>query len=151
MLYSRSTEHAIRALIRLARLPQGEYAMAKEIAAIEDIPAHALSKILQQLARKGWLRSCKGPSGGFMLRVPASRISLWDITQELDAISRLEPAVWPWSDDSPCALQEGWVELKGMIDQFLRGNTVGDLVVALEAKEAQLQRVSKQQAAPPEV
>src|SRR3974390_1270997 len=64
MIYSRSAEYAIRAFVHLAQVQEGKYAMVKNIAEQEDIPAHFLAKILQQLARKGLLRSSKGPTGG---------------------------------------------------------------------------------------
>src|SRR5579885_1414349 len=64
MIYSRSSEYAIRAFVHLAQVPEGKYAMVKNIAEQEDIPAHFLAKILQQLARKGLLRS-QGPHGRF--------------------------------------------------------------------------------------
>ena len=53
MIYSRSAEYALRALIQLAALPPDEYAMAKNIAAEGNIPAHFLAKILQDLAFVG--------------------------------------------------------------------------------------------------
>ena len=73
MIYSRSAEYAIRAFVHLAQVQEGKYAMVKNIAEQEDIPAHFLAKILQQLARKGLLRSSKGPTGGFALRVEPER------------------------------------------------------------------------------
>ena len=76
MIYSRSAEYAIRAFVHLAQVPEGKYAMVKNIAEQEDIPAHFLAKILQQLARKGLLRSSKGPTGGFALRVPTPTVSM---------------------------------------------------------------------------
>ena len=57
MIYSRSAEYAIRAFVHLATVPEGKYAMVKNIAEQSDIPTHFLAKILQQLARKGFLRS----------------------------------------------------------------------------------------------
>jgi Iron-dependent Transcriptional regulator len=53
MIYSRSAEYAIRAFVHLAQVPEGKFAMVKNIAEQEKIPAHFLAKILQQLARKG--------------------------------------------------------------------------------------------------
>ena len=47
MIYSRSSEYAIRAFVHLAQVPDGKYAMVKNIAAEEEIPAHFLAKILQ--------------------------------------------------------------------------------------------------------
>ena len=53
-------------------LAPGESAMKKNIAADSGIPAHFLAKILQDLARYGFLESNKGPRGGFRLP-PACR------------------------------------------------------------------------------
>jgi len=94
MIYSRSAEYAIRAFVHLAQVPEGKYAMVKNIAEQEDIPAHFLAKILQQLARKGLLRSSKGPTGGFALRVDPAEIRLLDIVEALDGLAheRIEPA-----------------------------------------------------------
>src|SRR3974377_2620570 len=86
MIYSRSAEYAIRAFVHLAQVPEGKYAMVKNIAEQEDIPAHFLAKILQQLARKGLLRSSKGPTGGFALRVDSGEIRLLDIVEALDGL-----------------------------------------------------------------
>jgi DNA-binding IscR family transcriptional regulator len=61
MIYSRSVEYAIRALVHMAQVPNGQYAMVKNIAAQEEMPLHFLAKILQQLARAGLLRSSKDP------------------------------------------------------------------------------------------
>ena len=47
MIYSRSAEYAIRAFVHLAQVQEGKYAMVKNIAEQEEIPAHFLAKILQ--------------------------------------------------------------------------------------------------------
>src|SRR5258708_9290148 len=102
MIYSRSAEYAIRSFVYLARIPDGKFAMARHIAEEEQIPAHFLAKILQELTRKGLLRSNKGPSGGFCLRVPASQIRLLDLVEALDG-----PALSESLDQPPWAL-DSW-------------------------------------------
>jgi Rrf2 family iron-sulfur cluster assembly transcriptional regulator len=147
-LYSRSTEYAIRALIRLAQVPKGEYAMTKKIAAMENIPSPFLAKILQQLTRKGWLRSCRGPLGGFELRVSPGQISVFDI---LEAMGGMEPyrrcacGFVDCSENRPCGLHEGWAELQAEVLQYFRNNSVEDLARALEGKRrGAVTRVSAQ-------
>ena len=93
MIYSRSAEYAIRAFVHLAQVPEGKYAMVKNIAEQEDIPAHFLAKILQQLARKGLLRSSKGPTGGFALRWIPARSACW--------ISSRPSTAWPPTSSAP--------------------------------------------------
>jgi Rrf2 family iron-sulfur cluster assembly transcriptional regulator len=132
MICSRSAEYAIRAFVHIARIPAGSYAMVKDIAAQERIPAHFLAKILQQLARRDLLRSSKGPTGGFCLRIPANRIRLIDIVEALDGQAPYRQPdgsadFVPWNIDS-------WKALHSRIMEYLEQNTVADLAKAVEIK-----------------
>ncbi len=130
MIYSRSAEYAIRSFVYLARIPDGKFAMARQIAEEEKIPAHFLAKILQELTRKGLLRSSKGPSGGFSLRVPASQIKLLDLVEALDGHALAESlSQAPWILDS-------WKDLHSRIMDYLESNTIADVAKALEKKAA---------------
>ena len=130
MIYSRSAEYAIRSFVYLARIPDGKFAMARQIAEDEKIRAHFLAKILQELTRKGLLRSNKGPSGGFSLRVPASQIKLLDLVEALDGHALAESlSQAPWILDS-------WKDLHSRIMDYLESNTIADVAKALEKKAA---------------
>src|SRR5215470_2549035 len=141
MIYSRSAEYAIRAFVHLAQVPDGKYAMVKNIAEQEDIPAHFLAKILQQLARKGLLRSSKGPTGGFALKVAPSEIRLLDIVEALDGLAPYQQCASGLSectDEMPCSMHDSWVSLRSRIMDYLGRNSIADLVRALEQKKRSL-------------
>src|SRR2546421_11750479 len=111
MIYSRSAEYAIRAFVHLAQVPEGKYAMVKNVAEQEQIPAHFLAKILQQLARKGLLRSSKGPTGGFALKVGSSEIRLLDIVEALDGLAPYQEGAMGLSesnDEMACSMHDRW-------------------------------------------
>src|SRR5215469_2933408 len=115
MIYSRSAAHAIRAFVHMAQLGNGSYAMVKQIAEIEQIPAPFLAKILQQLARKGMLKSSKGPSGGFTLHTPPDEIRLLDIVEALDGVPACQQCPLGHSecnDDALCSMHDSWVGLR---------------------------------------
>jgi Rrf2 family protein len=146
MIYSRSAEYAIRAFVHLAQVPEGRFAMVKNIAEEEDIPAHFLAKILQQLARKGLLRSSKGPTGGFSLRVDPAEISLMDIVDALDGMAPYQQCasgLAECSDEMPCSMHDSWVALRSRIMDYLGKNTIADLVKALEQKRKALGKKAK--------
>jgi Rrf2 family protein len=154
MIYSRSAEYAIRAFVHLAQVPEGKFAMVKNIAEQEKIPAHFLAKILQQLARKGLLRSSKGPTGGFALRVEPGEIRLLDIVEALDGLAPYQQCasgLSECSDEMPCSMHDSWVALRGRIMDYLGRNTIADLNKALEVKKKNLaitkQRKSRRAAA----
>ena len=115
MIFSRSAEYAIRGLVHLASLAPGESAMVKNIAAESSIPEHFLAKILQDLARDGFLKSNKGPRGGFRLALPAGRISAVKDRgsrrrrRPLSALHRREiPSA---TTGSLCSMHDSWMPL----------------------------------------
>ncbi len=146
MIYSRSAEYAIRAFVHLASVPDGKYAMVKQIAEQADIPSHFLAKILQQLARKGFLRSSKGPTGGFCLRMPANDISVIMIVDAVDGLADYErcPAgLAECNDQAPCGMHDSWKALRGRIMEYLERTTIEDLARSLELKKRNLDKARK--------
>ncbi|MCC7496857.1 MAG: Rrf2 family transcriptional regulator [Bryobacterales bacterium] len=146
MIYSRSAEYAIRAFVQLAEVPGGKYAMVKQIAEKADIPSHFLAKILQQLARKGFLRSSKGPTGGFALRIPAEEISILQIVEAVDGLADYERCLGGMAecnDQQPCGMHDSWKALRASIIEYLEGNSIADLARAQEQKRKAMERSRK--------
>jgi Rrf2 family protein len=127
-------------------VPDGKYAMVKQIAEQADIPSHFLAKILQQLARKGFLRSSKGPTGGFCLRMPSSDISVIMIVDAVDGLADYErcPAgLAECNDQAPCGMHDSWKALRGRIMEYLERTTIEDLARSLELKKRNLDKARK--------
>ena len=73
------TRYAIRALYDLAFHRRGQSALAKEIAARQQIPLRFLEQILQDLRRAGLIEARRGPHGGYALARPPAEITLADV------------------------------------------------------------------------
>ena len=134
MIYSRSAEYAIRSFVYLARVPNGKFAMAKVIAEQEQIPAHFLAKILQDLTRKGLLRSSKGPSGGFALRTPAAQIRLLDLVEAVDGRAVAD------SFSQGLSILDSWRDLHSRIMGYLEHNTIADVAKAFDSKKSAVEK-----------
>lgn len=146
MIYSRSAEYAIRAFVYLAQVPEGRYAMVKNIAEESEIPTHFLAKILQQLARKGFLRSSKGPTGGFALRKSPDDITLLEIVDAIDGLAEYErcpSGMTECNDEAPCGMHESWKELRSRIIGYLEGTTISDVARSLQQKREALAKLAK--------
>jgi Rrf2 family transcriptional regulator, iron-sulfur cluster assembly transcription factor len=138
LIYSRSSDYAIRASLHLAQVPEGKCAFAKDIAQQHDIPAHFLAKILQQLARKGFLVSSKGPAGGFRLSCSANDLRLIDIVDAVEGLHHYGQCIAgnsECSDHAPCPLHDSWTVLHSRIMEYLKRNTIGSLVQQVEAQK----------------
>lgn len=74
---------AVHALAGLAAAP-GRRVQSKELAAIIDASENHLSKVMQRLVKGLYVKSVKGPSGGFELAKPAEAISFRDAIEAVD-------------------------------------------------------------------
>ena len=131
MIYSKASEYAVRACVHLARHPAGELVSVKHIARQEHIPVWFLAKILQDLADQRLLRSRKGPAGGFTLGLDPRQIRLLDLVQALDGIDCYEQCAMgqpQCSQKHPCPMHAVWKDMRARILDYLRKNTIGDLV-----------------------
>jgi Rrf2 family protein len=81
---SKKTDYGLLALRYLAAEAPSGVASARAIAERYDIPVELLAKVLQHLARRGFVAAQKGAHGGYHLTRPAADISLADIVQAID-------------------------------------------------------------------
>ena len=84
MELTRKAEYAVRGMLYLAKLKEGQSAMIDEIAKAMQAPRTFLAKILQELALKGLIKSYKGQGGGFALARPAECITLGEIVEAIE-------------------------------------------------------------------
>jgi Rrf2 family protein len=81
---SKKTDYGLLALQYLATEAPAGVASARTIAARYDIPVELLAKVLQHLARLGFVVAQKGAHGGYHLARPAATISLAEVVQAID-------------------------------------------------------------------
>jgi Rrf2 family iron-sulfur cluster assembly transcriptional regulator len=127
---SKTEVHALTALAALARLPNGGYLGAAEIADIIGAPPNYLGKLLRVLGDEGLVESQKGKGGGFRLaRSPAS-ISLREVMEPVGRVSRMSGCFLgrpQCSDGDPCAVHDQWIKARTIYFEFLSAMTVADL------------------------
>jgi Rrf2 family nitric oxide-sensitive transcriptional repressor len=129
VIFSRKTDYGLRALMYLAGKPGAGPVTLHEIAEKLAIPQAFLSKILQQLAHKGIVRSVKGPSGGFVLAADPAKLTMHEIVTEIDGHARVfecfgEEADCSFFDD--CMIRDVFDEVEQKIGQVLSQYTLAD-------------------------
>ena len=129
-MIGKTGDHAIRALVQLADLPEGQSMGAAQIAEKIGATPNYLSKLLRVLARHGVVDSTKGPGGGFRLARDAGQIRLLDVVEPIEQISRWEGCMLgqpECSDERPCPIHWRWAELRAGYLAMLDGTTIADL------------------------
>lgn len=143
MLYSKPCEYAIRALAYIAQTPKNEDVRAAEIAKKERLPGPVLAKVLQELVRKGLLRSRRGPGGGFRLARRADLISLRDVVGAIDGLDHfMDCAVGldRCSDETPCPLHDTFKGIRASVVTYLEETNIAAMASAIERKRRLLRR-----------
>lgn len=133
MRLTKAGDYAMRGLIYLARLPQGELALVGEIAAAMEVPDSFLAKIFQSLARAGLVRSNRGYGGGYALARPAATITLLEVIECVEGPIVINTCTDPLTDDaaiactSTCCAQGVWQEVQEAVRSILEKKTMDEL------------------------
>src|SRR5262245_36214417 len=123
-------------MVALARLPEGTYAGAASIARAIGAPQNYLGKLLKALADEGLVESQKGLGGGFRLVRDPKQISLFDVVEPIEHISRWSGCILglpACSDTAPCAIHNRWKTVRNAYLNMLQRTTLAELVAKGEA------------------
>jgi Rrf2 family protein len=130
MIYTKTGEYAIRAILFLARQPKDMLVMSADVAKSEDIPSHYLAKILQRMAKYGYVDSFKGRGGGFKITELAKKSSILEIVERIEGpVINLKcvTGLKECSDETPCPLHEEWAELRNRIYNLISSKSVQEV------------------------
>ncbi len=132
-MFSTTCEYALRALVGLARVSDGDAVLGRELARSAQIPANYLSKILLALRNAGILTTARGTGGGYRLRKSAETIRLLDIVELFDG-ARAKPACLlggkSCTDEEPCPAHESWRDIRAAYVDFLESTTLASIAKA---------------------
>ncbi|MDR3685255.1 MAG: Rrf2 family transcriptional regulator [Geothrix sp.] len=128
-MISKTSEYALRAMVFLAEHPASSSPLLT-IAAATQVPSGYLSKVLQQLVRAGLLTSQRGLGGGFSLARPASELSVYEVVQAVDPVSRILecPLKLPEHREELCTLHRRLDDVMEMVEHSFRLTSLADLL-----------------------
>lgn len=139
MLFSKTCEYAIRACIYIAQQSGEDKKVAiKEIAKGIDSPEHFIAKILQNLSKKGFINSVKGPNGGFYMDKRNLKTTISDIVLLIDGDSLFTKCVLglkQCSETKPCPLHNQYKYTRKEIIELFRSSKIGQISDQVELNE----------------
>ncbi|HOO73527.1 MAG TPA: Rrf2 family transcriptional regulator [Spirochaetota bacterium] len=133
MKLSLKSEYACLALIDLAEHTKQEIIKIEEIARRKGIPKKFLEQILLSLKNAGFVKSRRGPDGGYQLARPADKIFLAEIIRLMDGpLAPVESVSVYFYDNSPIeqspALIAVFKDIRDYIAEKLEHTSFADLV-----------------------
>ncbi|WP_417615941.1 Rrf2 family transcriptional regulator [Oceanisphaera sp.] len=78
------TDFGLRTLMYLATLPEGELTSVAHVSEVYQISRNHLVKVVNQLAREGYIRAVRGKNGGICLARPQADINVGQVIRSLE-------------------------------------------------------------------
>src|SRR3990172_1454146 len=122
-MISKTALSVVKALAFLAEQPEGTHVGAATIADKIGAGQNYLGKVLQSLTREGLVESQKGLWGGFRLARDPKQISLYDVVEPIDQVSRWGGCFMgspQCTAENQCAVHERWGAVRDAYLAFLK-------------------------------
>ncbi len=131
MQLSKTFDYAIRSLVYLAKLPEGQAAELRAISLSQSVPMSYLAKVMRHLVRGGLVTSILGRDGGYSLRKKPRDITLLQVYEIMEGELRFVECM---ENDRNCSLFNGctqatvWRRLRQAVEGIFRETTLEDLL-----------------------
>lgn len=149
MIFSTTTEYAIRGLSEFAGRAPDQMMMLDDLVAGTDLPNDFLRKVFQKLVKGDVLTSSRGRKGGFRLARPPEKITLMQIVEAIDGPQPLDGCVVGLAachDQMPCGQHDLYKPIRNRLKEYLSTTTLADMAASLKTKQSWQQMVKLQTA-----
>lgn len=132
MKISTKGRYALRLMLDLAEQNTGNYTALKDVSARQNISVKYLEQIVTLLSRASFLRSSRGPQGGYKLAKSPAEYTIGSILRitegNLAPVTCLEddPNQCPRADE--CVTIAFWEGLQKVINEYVDATTLQDLL-----------------------
>lgn len=140
MKISTKGRYALRLMLDLAMNEEGNVVRMKDIAARQDISDKYLEQIISILNKAGYVRSTRGPQGGYTLKKEPKDYTVGMILRltegSLAPVSCVEEDAVVCEREAACATMEVWKRLNQAISGVVDEMTLADLVEIQKEKQS---------------
>lgn len=132
MKISTKGTYGLIAIVDLALHSNGDCIPLYSIAERQNISTSYLEQVFALLRKAGFVKSIKGPQGGYIIANPLSDITAGDILKALEGDLSIVTNVNKDSDNrntiEECIRENVWKEINMSINEIVSGITLQDLV-----------------------
>lgn len=132
MKISTRGRYALRLMLDLAENDENHVVSIKDIAARQEISDKYLEQIISILNKAGYVRSVRGPQGGYFLKKKPEEYTVGMILRltegSLAPVQCIEDEEILCEREGKCATVEVWKQLKDAINQVVDHITLADLL-----------------------
>ena len=134
MQITRQADYAVRAVLHLAQIKNGDRAATSIVAKEQHIPPSFLAKIISQLSIAGLLHTSRGARGGVTLAREPKDITLLEVVEAIDGPIQLNECIGPDGNctfDDDCPIRSVWCEAQDELVARLKKTDFGQLLAKM--------------------
>lgn len=127
MQLTRAADYGVRVMIQLTALSGNGRVSLPELAQATSAPESFLSKVLQSLARAGFITSRRGQTGGFHITPRGAAATMLDVIEAIDGAICLNVCLIPGrscSRKAHCPAHPVWIEAQQAMLEVLSGASI---------------------------
>lgn len=129
MRFQKTTEHAIRVMVFLAKHREERYS-ARALHEALDIPYKYLGRLMSKLADAKLVDVEQGSLGGYQITRSLESIYLFQIAELVEGLEDYQRCILGFqecSDENPCSLHRQWIPHRDNIKNMLFETSLADL------------------------
>lgn len=134
MFFSKSFGYALRGILYVASMQdENRKVQLDEIADKLSVPRHFLGKIMQDVVKSGFLKSTKGPYGGFSITSSTLNTPLIKLIEISDGMEQFKVCILKLkacNNENPCPLHAEVEKIKKDLLSIFRHTTINDLLTS---------------------
>lgn len=126
--FSEAGSIAIHAIVLVGKAK--EIINVNHIAEATGSSRHHVAKVMQMLVKDGFLKSTRGPRGGFVLKLPAGEITLLEIYEAIEGPIEITDCMmeYPVCPFDKCLMENLVKRMTIEIKEYLGNHTVKDYI-----------------------
>jgi Rrf2 family protein len=131
LMLSKKVEYALMALLHVDGLDGEQVVSSKELAETYDLPVDLMGKVLQSLARHGFVEAHHGAKGGYRAVRVMSNISLGEVIQAIEGPVHLVKCQHDGDcvQLPHCSVRDPILKIHSRLQSFIHGISLAELKV----------------------
>jgi len=122
------TDYALRTLIYLASLPEGELTNITEVTDLFKVSRNHMVKVINRLGQLGYVHTVRGKNGGIRLLKSPDSISVGQVVRDLEPLDLVNCSVEHCHITPACRLKEKLAKAKSAFLKELDDCTIESLL-----------------------
>ena len=132
MIISTKGRYALRIMLDLARSAEDKFISLKDICEREKVSLKYIESIMPELYKAGLIESRRGKTGGYRLAKEAGECSVFEIVSSVETdispVACVAEGAGGCERAAECLTLPMWLKLGGIIEDYLKGITLKDLL-----------------------